>query len=241
MSTMSETKDYTSLTNTFDNDPSLALIFAPGTASLCSTRRAPQPEHFSGKPLLWSIHSIEEETEVTKVGKKRAISKKSKRRRTTPISDDEESPYNGISIEEIWAHPEKPDDVKHCKSHVHTLENRSIKTLADITMEMIEKEHLYNRQVSRFANIVQQDDPLYQDLKFEDEIPNDVLKPLREVMQDNISCSLEFIGRLTAIRQKLLATYKKKSELRKKLLSGDNASSNCTSNATNTPTATSPS
>lgn len=50
-------------------------------------------------------------------------------------------------------------------------------------MAMIENENAFNRRISRFAQLIQQDDPLVQDVNFDDTVPADVLKQLRENVQ----------------------------------------------------------
>lgn len=50
-------------------------------------------------------------------------------------------------------------------------------------MAMVEREKSFNRKIVRFGQLIQQDDPLAQDVDFEKDVPEEVLSNLREGVQ----------------------------------------------------------
>ncbi|KAJ3298907.1 hypothetical protein HK104_010210 [Borealophlyctis nickersoniae] len=187
-------------------------------------RAVEQPAIVPTKPTLWAIHSIDEDMELRltrtqfgHIGKRRAIVRKGSARSKHGDAEGGD-PYAGINIDEIWAQPEKPEDVGKIRSARHTLRNRQLKILSDSAMGMIEKEKAFSRRISRFAQLIQQDDPLSQDVNFEETVPADVLKQLRENVQDLMSCSNEYVDRIGEMRSKLLRAYQQKKSIARRLV-----------------------
>ncbi|KAI9092719.1 hypothetical protein DFS34DRAFT_288398 [Phlyctochytrium arcticum] len=182
-------------------------------------RSIEQPGTVPEKPTLCSVHAIDEEYEFAHVGKRRAILKKARRRR------DEDDPYAGINIEEIWSLPDSPTDLSRVSSVLHALKDRHLKILSQSAMAMVEREQEFNKTIARFAAIIQMDDPMVQDVGFEEGLPGEVLKGLREGVQELVSCSNEYVKRIGDMRDKLIMAHVQKKRLAKKLLSAAAADS----------------
>ncbi|TPX69096.1 hypothetical protein SpCBS45565_g02728 [Spizellomyces sp. 'palustris'] len=175
-------------------------------------RSIEQPPVLPTKPTLWSLHAIDEEYEFAHIGKRRAIMRKGRRRK------DEDDPYAGINIDEIWSLPDTPTDAARVSSVLHTLRNRHLKVLSQTAMNMVEKEQDFNKTIARFAQMIQQDDPLYQDIDLEGTVPQDVLNTLRDSVQELVSCSNEYVKRVGDMRDKLIIAHAQKKTLAKKLM-----------------------
>ncbi|KAJ3319597.1 hypothetical protein HDU76_000499 [Blyttiomyces sp. JEL0837] len=159
------------------------------------------------------MHAIDERTKFEKIGKKRVISKKGIITRKEP-EDIEENPYASINIEEIWAPLDKPEDLTRNKALSRTLRSRRLKMMSNTAMEFIEQEMEMNRVLSRLVDFVQGDDPLSQEIDFMDcGVPVEEACDFREVVQDLVSTSNEFIEQLTKTRAKLMAAHQRKKKL----------------------------
>ncbi|KAJ3055130.1 hypothetical protein HK097_011366 [Rhizophlyctis rosea] len=180
-------------------------------------RTIEQAVNVSHRPTLWKVHAIDEDTEFAHVGKRRAIVRKPGSRSHHEEPGDYDA-YDGINIEEIWGQPERTSDIQKSHSATYTLRNRQLKLLSDSAMAMVERETDFNRKIVRFAQLIQQDDPLSQDVDFEKEVPDDVLSGLREGAQEVISCSDEYVRRISEVRSKLLKVYAQKQDLARRLV-----------------------
>ncbi|KAI8844045.1 hypothetical protein HDU78_010661 [Chytriomyces hyalinus] len=162
---------------------------------------------------------IDEQTKIEKIGKKRAITRK--QRHGSHADDDlgEDSPYSGISIDEIWAPIESPEDVKNIKPHVRTLRSRQLKIMGHTLMETIETETAKNQPLVRLVDALQMDDPLLQDLDLGDMgVPSEVQREFRDVVQDCVNCNFEFLRQISMVRSKLMVAHDKKKVLAKLLV-----------------------
>ncbi|KAJ3075617.1 hypothetical protein HDU98_007429 [Podochytrium sp. JEL0797] len=181
--------------------------------------RTAEPEGAVFRPVVCSIMAsaqLDELTRVEKIGKKRAIT-----RRQRPASEDdeeEESPYAGINIDEIWAPLEKEQDVIHNKAHVRTLRSRQLKVMAHSLMETVEKETELNQPLVRLVDALQHDDPFLQDFDLGAlGVSAEVQKEFRDVVQDCVNCNFEYLRQTSMVRAKLMVAHGKKKVLAKKL------------------------
>ncbi|KAJ3035900.1 hypothetical protein HDV00_003300 [Rhizophlyctis rosea] len=181
-------------------------------------RTIEQTANVSSRPSLWKVHSIDEDTEFGHIGKRRAILRKPGARSRFDDQVENNDAYAGISVEELWAHADRPTDIKRIRSATYTLRNRQLKLLSDSAMSMIEREKDFNKRIVRFSQLIQQDDPLAQDVDFEKSVPANVLKDVREGVQELVSCSNEFVNRIGELRSKLLKVYAQKKNLARRLV-----------------------
>lgn len=90
---------------------------------------------------------------------------------------------------EIWAMPDRPEDLRRHASTVRTLRSRQLRIMMDDLMNMIESQKEIGRQLTRLTDVLQQDDPAYQDVDFEEDgIPADTVKDTLESAQVRACC-----------------------------------------------------
>ncbi|RUP43060.1 hypothetical protein BC936DRAFT_137698 [Jimgerdemannia flammicorona] len=215
-------------------------------------------ENFGGSKLR-APPPVQEETEIVKMGKKRTVIKR-KRKRYDEWSDDED-PYSDIKVEDILSPLETPSDIVKRPSLRRILKSSQIEILARTSMEFIESEKNFNKILSRLSNIIQLDDPQYLDVRYDRENPTgsgpyglngfararrsitpmvngevsledpmevdeivdrearEILRKVRELVQENINCSNEFLMRFHNARDKLTKAHLQKEQLWKQLKS----------------------
>ncbi|TPX43800.1 hypothetical protein SeMB42_g04579 [Synchytrium endobioticum] len=201
--------------------------------------------YVSSRPSLWGAARAQEELSFTFVGSRRILSRKAGLKRCYSEVDTDDDPYTCVKVDEIWAPPEKVEDVRKNKALMSTLRSRHIKMLAETAIELIEREQSFNKLLNRLANVVHNDDPLMAQppalapvplpnptaghsflpcleafFMLEDGMsPNgiDTLKTVRELVEENIGCGNEYIQQLGNIRNKLTRVYEQKKALAKKV------------------------
>ncbi|KAJ3163126.1 hypothetical protein HDU86_002295 [Geranomyces michiganensis] len=195
-------------------DPNGARSYRPFNRGNKLKRTLEQPAVVPTKPTLWTVHYIDEEFEFAQLGKRRAIMRKGKRRR------EEDSPYADINIDELWSMPSTPAEAAQLPSVVHTLRTRSLKILSQSAMTLVEREQEFNKHMSRFAQMLQSDDPLFQNIIeiMGGEMSVEFLEDLQGDLQEVVSRSNEFVKRIGDTRDKLMQAHVQKKVLAKQLL-----------------------
>ncbi|KAI8814553.1 hypothetical protein BJ742DRAFT_785937 [Cladochytrium replicatum] len=173
-------------------------------------RRAPDTHGEPSLHSIWTPFSIEESTKYAKIGNRRVIVPKDKRK--DDQTDDDEI-YGDIDLEEIWMRPEKVEDIKRNKSYLRTLRGRELKVLSDAAMEMIEDESKHLKIVRPLMVLLQEDDPALEHVKLGENVPEEALTNVRDLVMQNISFGNEMIKRLSDIRIRLHEAYTQKKEL----------------------------
>ncbi|KAI8823379.1 uncharacterized protein EV422DRAFT_565329 [Fimicolochytrium jonesii] len=166
----------------------------------------------SGRPTIWTVRPIDEELEYAQIGKRRAILRRGKDRST------EDDPYTNVDIEKLWSFPTHITTAAATASFSHTLTNRALKVLSHTAMEMMEAEADFGRSLAGVANVLQGDDPLFQDGEIEKVVGEDLLAEVRGDLQELMSCSEEYIKRMSDMRDRLLLAYTQKKSLAKELM-----------------------
>lgn len=86
-------------------------------------------------------------------------------------------------------------------------------------MSLIEEQKETSRQITRLTDVLQMDDPAYQDVDLEkDGIPAGTIKETLEAAQDYLNCLNEYINQIDAIRRGIVTQYDKKRNLAAKLV-----------------------
>ncbi|KAL1920614.1 uncharacterized protein VTP21DRAFT_991 [Calcarisporiella thermophila] len=195
----------------------------------------------NGRRLRAAI-GFEDDFNAAKFGKKRAtIMNKS----NAGYYSSDEDPYGDINIEEILGPLEKAEDLLERRPLRKILQSKHLESLAATAMEMIENEKSLNKVLSRFAAIIQGDDPQYQDISYEDllngsdaqmselnadddqamnDIDNDIygdprelMARVRELVMENINCSNEYLMRLSDTRKLLTRAHSQRTAVIQKL------------------------
>ncbi|KAI9002119.1 hypothetical protein DFJ74DRAFT_696655 [Hyaloraphidium curvatum] len=203
-----------------DNDDFGSKSYRPNNRGNKLKRRALEPDHAlpHARPVLWA-NRVDENMQYFALDKKRRaiISKRS--RYTDDYKPSPDDPYAGINVEEIWALPDRPEDVKRHAPTVRTLRSRQLRIICDDAMTMIESEKELAKQLTRLTDVLQQDDPSYQDVDFErDGIQPELVKDALDSAQEYLNCVNEYINQIETVRQGLITTYNKKRELAKELV-----------------------
>ncbi|KAI9345619.1 hypothetical protein BDR26DRAFT_856344 [Obelidium mucronatum] len=182
--------------------------------------RTAEPQGVVFKPVVCSIVApslIDEQIKIERIGKKRTITRK-QRPISPELDDEDDSPYAGINIDELWTPLESPADVIHNKAHVRTLRSRQLKVLGHTLMETIERETANNQPLVRLVDALQMDDPFTQDFDLSQlGVPTEVQREFRDVVQDCVNCNFEFLRQISMVRSKLMLAHDKKKVLAKKL------------------------
>jgi hypothetical protein len=84
---------------------------------------------------------------------------------------------------EIWSPIEKVSDIRKNSALVRTLKGRQLKLLANVAMEMIERESHINRILNQLVDVIQLDDPLSQSVDLMECAPEGMVREFREVVQ----------------------------------------------------------
>ncbi|KAJ3025579.1 UNVERIFIED_CONTAM: hypothetical protein HDU68_006981 [Siphonaria sp. JEL0065] len=182
--------------------------------------RTAEPQGIVFKSVVCSIMTpgiIDEATKIEKIGKKRTITRK-QRPNSPDYEEDDDTPYSGINIDELWAPLESPADVINNKAHVRTLRSRQLKVLGHTLMQTIERETANNQPLVRLVDALQMDDPFTQDFDLSQlGVSEEVQKEFKDVVQDCVNCNFEFLRQISMVRSKLVLTHDKKKVLAKKL------------------------
>ncbi|GES97843.1 RXT2-like protein [Rhizophagus clarus] len=80
--------------------------------------------------------------------------------------DPDDNPYKDINVEDILGPLEKPEDAVRKSHYRRILKSKHLESLANELMERIEKEHEFNKKISRLMIVLQGDDDMYQELDF---------------------------------------------------------------------------
>ncbi|CAG8485404.1 4369_t:CDS:2 [Funneliformis mosseae] len=80
--------------------------------------------------------------------------------------DPNDNPYKDINVEDILGPLEKPEDAVRKPHYRRILKSKHLESLAKELMERIEKEHEFNKKISRLMIVFQGDDVMHQDLDF---------------------------------------------------------------------------
>ncbi|KAI9003087.1 hypothetical protein BC832DRAFT_559930 [Gaertneriomyces semiglobifer] len=191
-----------------------------------------QPAVLPTRPGCWGIHAIEEGLEYVQVNKRRAIVQKriflsgdaDENENEDDEDDDEENPYAGINIENIWSLPttasssSTPNSLHHLTAPLRT---PHLKALSNTCISLIESEQHFTGKLARFARILQSDDPLYQDWDNDQNgVDPDLLRSVREQVQELMGSGTEFVERLSGVRERLLYAHRKKKDLVKRIARG---------------------
>jgi hypothetical protein len=80
--------------------------------------------------------------------------------------DPYDNPYKDINVEDILGPLEKPEDAVRKSHYRRILRSKHLESLANELMERIEKEHEFNKKISRLMIVLQGDDADHQDLDF---------------------------------------------------------------------------
>ncbi|KAJ3136093.1 hypothetical protein HDU90_003496 [Geranomyces variabilis] len=203
---------YDSDSSTGAQDPNGARSYRPFNRGNKLKRTLEQPAVVPTKPTLWTVHHIDEEFEFAQLGKRRAIMRKGKRRR------EEDNPYADINIDELWSMPSTPAEAAALPAVVHTLRSRSLKILSQTAMTLVEREQEFNKNMSRFAQMLQSDDPLFQNIEIGGTLPPEFLEDLQNDLQEVVSRSNEFVKRIGDTRDKLMQAHVQKKVIAKQLL-----------------------
>ncbi|KAI8608855.1 hypothetical protein BC830DRAFT_1153534 [Chytriomyces sp. MP71] len=173
-------------------------------------------EAYAHRFSIMNPQLINEATRIEKIGKKHVVTRK---QRSFAASEDEDSPYAGINIDEIWAPLESADDVKNIKPHVRTLRSRQLKLIANGLQETITAETFKNQPLVRLVDALQMDDPLLQDFDLNElGVAADVQREFRDVVQDCVNCNFEFLRQISMVRSKLIVAHDKKKGVAKRLV-----------------------
>jgi hypothetical protein len=80
--------------------------------------------------------------------------------------DPNDNPYKDINVEDILGPLEKPEDAVRKSHYRRILKSKHLESLANELMERIEKEHEFNKKISRLMIVLQGDDDMHQELDF---------------------------------------------------------------------------
>ncbi|CAB4380298.1 unnamed protein product [Rhizophagus irregularis] len=82
------------------------------------------------------------------------------------VGEANDSPYKDIDVENILGPLEKPEDAVRKPHYRRILKSKHLESLAKELMERIEKEHEFNKKISRLMIVLQGDDDMHQELDF---------------------------------------------------------------------------
>lgn len=82
------------------------------------------------------------------------------------VGEANDSPYKDINVEDILGPLEKPEDAVRKPHYRRILKSKHLESLANELMERIEKEHEFNKKISRLMIVLQGDDDMHQELDF---------------------------------------------------------------------------
>ncbi|KAI7834338.1 hypothetical protein BX661DRAFT_177034 [Kickxella alabastrina] len=98
------------------------------------------------------------------------------------------------------------------RSHVQKgLNNNSLEIMSWNLMELVTAENEYNQHIRRFLSILLGDDPETADLELIDS------NSLQELVQESLSCSDEFLHRISESRDKVAFTIEQRTQLKHQL------------------------
>ncbi|CAG8439002.1 5773_t:CDS:2 [Ambispora leptoticha] len=165
-----------------DSSSKEEIGFTPHNRGNKLKRRA---EALNGGPKLKAPYGYHEDLEYIDPpsGKRRHIIYRIPQSSETllPFSGDEEdNPYKEVSIKDILGPLETPEDIIRRPALKRVLKDLRLNKLAQQFSQMIEDEHRYNKILTRLYNILQGDDPMYQDLDFR-------INPLPETVTTRVS------------------------------------------------------
>ncbi|CAG8483748.1 6300_t:CDS:2 [Ambispora gerdemannii] len=165
-----------------DSSSKEEIGFTPHNRGNKLKRRA---EALNGGPKLKAPYGYHEDLEYIDPpsGKRRHIIYRIPQSSETllPFSgDEEENPYKEVSIKDILGPLETPEDIIRRPALKRVLRDLRLNKLAQQFSQMIEDEHRYNKILTRLYNILQGDDPMYQELDFR-------INPLPETVTTRVS------------------------------------------------------
>eukprot|EP00842_Homolaphlyctis_polyrhiza_P002843 jgi/Hompol1/355/HPOL_003106-RA len=175
----------------------LTLLASSLMLSFDLKRLLEQPHLLSSKPTLWPIHHLDEELEDQRM-----------------LYEDD--PYADIKMEEIWTLPDKPDDMRMIEPVIYTLKSHDLSRLSRDAMKMIEEEAKLYRTLTRFAEMLQGDDPAYYDVNLSEH--KSIVSELQEDAEELVGCVSEVMSRLQETRKCLIKAALQKDALSKQLL-----------------------
>lgn len=125
---------------------------------------------------------------MSQLGKKRAIlsrvfKKELKDDLTSARHLIEDDPYLDVHIDgnvesclylEAWGIPEDMDQVGSVGSMVYTFRNRHLKGLSQVSLELIEEECRFYRNLARLGDVLANEDKFTKDVDFT-QVPKDVM------------------------------------------------------------------
>ncbi|KAI8920477.1 hypothetical protein BC831DRAFT_479491 [Entophlyctis helioformis] len=175
-----------------------------------------QPHSLPSKPTLWPIHQMDEEYEYVHVGHKRAIVRKGHRRSMLgPESLQEDDPYAEIKMEEIWALPDKPSDLRSMEPVLHTLRSRHLQSLSREAMQFVEDDGPMYRTLMQFTDLLRGEDPAAQDVVIGggSEAEEALVAGLQDDAEELLSCINETMERLQETRRRIVQAVLSKQSL----------------------------
>jgi hypothetical protein len=85
---------------------------------------------------------------------------------------------------ELWGIPDRPEDVRHYPSWVNDLRERTLRTLGDEAMIMIEQQQELNKLLVQLMEVLYHDEPSMDDIKLEqDGVPEEVVEEAKSSTQ----------------------------------------------------------